>query len=209
MPRRTAPNFSSETAEESSLILLLSIGGGDSSRPPDAKGVLGLSLPDHDPPRPEQEDVQRAALRSYFRKRVPPNDVEDLIQEVFVGLYSRRSAEPIENPEGYLFTVASNTLLRKRRTDARRWAAADELSNLSWVEAITPERILAGRERLDAAMLALRALPDRTRHVFLLHRFEDMTYRAIASQIGISVSAVEKHMMNALRALGAAMEGER
>ena len=50
----------------------------------------------------------------------------------------------------------------------------------------------------------IMALPERTRDVFLLHRFEEMTYSDISQHFGISLSAVEKHMIKALRLLSRA-----
>jgi RNA polymerase sigma-70 factor (ECF subfamily) len=37
--------------------------------------------------------------------------------------------------------------------------------------------------------------------VFLLHRFEGLSYSEIARRLGVSRSAVEKHMMHALQML--------
>ena len=45
----------------------------------------------------------------------------------------------------------------------------------------------------------LGELPERTRVVFLLHRFEELKYAEIARRLEISVSSVEKHMMEAMR----------
>jgi RNA polymerase sigma factor (sigma-70 family) len=69
------------------------------------------------------------------------------------------------------------------------------------VEERTPERVLLDREALETVVDAIAALPPRTREVFVLHRFEEMTCNGIAEQLGISVSAVEKHIMKALREL--------
>ena len=44
---------------------------------------------------------------------------------------------------------------------------------------------------------------------FVLHRFEEMTYPAIAQCLHISVSAVEKQIMNALRLLRDELEKDR
>jgi DNA-directed RNA polymerase specialized sigma24 family protein len=55
----------------------------------------------------------------------------------------------------------------------------------------------------------MEAMPVRTQEIFLLHRFEEMTYPAIAAALGISVSAVEKHIMIALRLLVEGLGGRR
>jgi RNA polymerase sigma-70 factor (ECF subfamily) len=68
-------------------------------------------------------------------------------------------------------------------------------------EELSPERVLLGKEKVVALKNALNELPERTRNVFLLHRFEEFKYREIAQQLGISMSSVEKHMMDAIKHL--------
>ena len=70
-----------------------------------------------------------------------------------------------------------------------------------------PYRALSSKEDLRLAAIALHALPQRTRAIFVLSRLEGLTYREVASQIGISVSAVEKHMMRAIQHMSASFGG--
>ncbi len=53
----------------------------------------------------------------------------------------------------------------------------------------------------------LSALPERTRHIFLLYRLEKMRRAEIASLFGISVSGVEKHIARAVARLALNLEG--
>jgi RNA polymerase sigma factor (sigma-70 family) len=140
----------------------------------------------------------RAALRGYFRKRAAAADVEDLVQEVFLRLQSRRAESEIQDLERYLFVVARHVLASRRSAPVQE--GTDSLLNALHDE-VSPERVMLGRERLDRALTVIASLTPRTRQVFLLHRFEEMTYQSIARRLGISVSAVEKHIMIALRAL--------
>ena len=52
---------------------------------------------------------------------------------------------------------------------------------------------------------ALRSLPERTRQIFLLNRIHGRKYAEIAKAMGLSQSAVEKHMMRALEACKASL----
>jgi RNA polymerase sigma-70 factor (ECF subfamily) len=79
-------------------------------------------------------------------------------------------------------------------------------SELHAEDEIDPQRILGGKEDLHAATAALLRLPERTRTVFILRRLEGRRHRDIAMQLGISVSAVEKHMVRAILHLSQAME---
>jgi RNA polymerase sigma-70 factor (ECF subfamily) len=76
-------------------------------------------------------------------------------------------------------------------------------------EEIDAERVLSGMEELDAAAAALLSLPERTRTIFLLRRLEGYSYRDIAGHLGISVSAVEKHLVKAIRHLAVERDKQR
>lgn len=161
----------------------------------------------------ESDDLQShaSALRRYFRKRVPAGEVDDLVQEVFLSMQARRAQARIENMCGYLFTVAAHVLFHYR-SEARKTGARLERIDEDTIVGATdpsPERLLSSREDLRRLVAALQMLPPRTRDVFVLHRFEEMTYSAIAKSLHISVSAVEKQIMNALRLLKAQLEMDR
>ncbi len=143
------------------------------------------------------------ALRRYFLKRVAAEEIDDLTQEVFLNMHARRSEARIENLQNYLFSVAAHVLARHR---ARR--CVERVSYSEAAEGKVPGRQVPSaedeaisREGLQRLMATLESLPPRSRNVFVLHRFEDMSYQAIACRLQISVSAIEKHIMNALKAV--------
>lgn len=145
-------------------------------------------------------------LRRFFRRRVQDDVADDLAQEVFVSLYARKAEDEIENGTAYLFAIARNVM-------ARHWQKVKSVGqhqmpfDSDYLDAAPlADRRMLDKERLEIVLEALQALPERTRQIFLLHRFDDMTYARIASEFGISVSAVEKHIMNALKALLSATE---
>lgn len=153
----------------------------------------------------------RAPLRGFFSKRVKdPAEVEDLTQEVFLHLVRRAHGGPIEHVKQYVFQIAANAL----RDWGRRRQARDQDAHESFDEEIhqpateiSPERVLLGEEAVKLAVSVLRALPQRTRDVFVLRAMEKRKYLEIAALLGISVRAAEKHMAKALAQLGRAMEG--
>ncbi len=61
----------------------------------------------------------------------------------------------------------------------------------------TPEEMLDVRQRLSAVHATLSRLHPRTRQILLMHRLEGLRYREIAERLGISESAVEKHVAKA------------
>lgn len=149
------------------------------------------------------------ALRAYFHKRAPAHaDPDDLVQDVFARLAGRSHPEAIRHAEGYLFQTAANVLRdQSRRDSARRTGAHDAFDEtLHGGEDFSPERVYEGREVVAALLDALDALPERTRAVFVLQRFDGLRYGDIAASLGISVSSVEKHMMKALAHVARCMD---
>jgi RNA polymerase sigma factor (sigma-70 family) len=140
------------------------------------------------------------ALRRYFLKKVGPNEAEDLVQEVFLSLQVRGRTDQIENVEGYLFRMAANALIRRRQRRKWDWsnhAVLDDALDLG--DEISPERILMGKEEIEQLLRALQALPPRYREALFLHKFEDMTYVAIAARMNTTVKAVDHLIQRALK----------
>ena len=142
----------------------------------------------------------RPALRRYFGKRANQRaDVEDLVQDVLVRLAVRGDCDSIKQPEAYLMRTATNVwrdFLRKKKTHAER--AHEEYIEGSVLEENGPAQELEGRESIHAVLAALGELPTRTRQVFVLCRVEGIRQKSVAKRLGVSVSAVEKHMIRAI-----------
>jgi len=145
------------------------------------------------------------AIRAFVSKRVHPNDLDDVVQDVALKMHQRAGRDGVENVQGYLFQVARSVLAdHGRRSRAGRAGLHDPLEDHNHpVETCPPDRILEHRQELQLMLAALRDLPDRARQAFVLHRFDHMSYADIARHMNISVSAVEKNIMRAMRQLTA------
>jgi RNA polymerase sigma-70 factor (ECF subfamily) len=145
-------------------------------------------------------------LRFMAARRVPPDEAEDLVQDLFVKLESQ-AVGPIAEPRAYLYRMLDNLLLDRRRSAARRarreeaWTAAAGGSALEADDRPSAERLLIDRERLDRVAAALGALPERSLRIFTRYRIDSVPQKEIAAELGISVSAVEKHLQRAYRVL--------
>jgi RNA polymerase sigma-70 factor (ECF subfamily) len=145
-----------------------------------------------------------SALRSWFGRRLRnPVDVDDAVQDVWLRSRSHLSRGLVDNIPAYLFQTAQSVLTdRARRASVRREGHHEPLEEFHHpVEWITPERVLMGEQAMERVLARLGEMPERTRDIFLLHRFENIGYGEIAMRMNISVSAVEKHIMKALRLL--------
>ena len=160
-------------------------------------------LPGRSAKRASDISAYATLLRPYIARHTSPHDVEDVLQETMLRIHQRRNEEGIDSFSAYAFQTARSVMAdRARRDFVRKGRAHTELDEAHHpIELVTPERILAGKETLKRFTTALEDMPERTRHVFILHRFEDMSYADIADHIGVSHSAVGKHMVKALRFL--------
>lgn len=145
----------------------------------------------------------RRSLFSYFRRRTGDlADHEDMVQDVFERLIKRGGASKLEsqNPAAYVFATASSVLNDHLRKKVSRRAGDHEPfdQNRHGGADFSPEHVLIHREQLAQASAVLFQLPERTREVFMLRRIEAMRAADVAARLGISVSAVEKHMRRAI-----------
>lgn len=131
------------------------------------------------------------------------SDAEDLIQEAFVRMqaYCNEGGE-IREPEAFLARTARRLSLNARRDRHDELYVAQSAEELPLMDlGPTPDEVLAADECLKRMTAVLDAVNPRTREVFFLHRLEGLSYAQIARQMGISVSAIEKHVARAAAAL--------
>lgn len=150
----------------------------------------------------------RPALMRFFQRRMPAvADREDLVQEVFLRLARREDLGSIEHVEGYLFQAAGNVLKDWRRHGVRHAVDAHEAieEDLPAEVDFSPERVLLGKDQINALIAALELLPERTRAVFLLYHFDNLPQAEIARRLGIAVRTVENNMAKAHAHIAAVM----
>jgi RNA polymerase sigma factor (sigma-70 family) len=153
--------------------------------------------------------ANQPALIRYVRARYGRDgDAEDVMQDVWLKL-SALDPGPIAEPLAYLYRMAENLVLDRRRSALRRanrereWTVGQIDGTLdSPVDSQPdPERTLLARDRLRRMNEALDALPERTAFSFRSVRVEGTPQKDVAAQLGISLSAVEKHLQRAYRAV--------
>lgn len=155
---------------------------------------------------------QREAMRRFFQARLGPTaDVEDLLQDLYLKAAAADPATAVREPRAYLYRLASNLMMDRWRSSLRsavRDTAWRDVTRTSGPtedvdDAPSAEAVVAGREQIIALMDGLTRLPDKTRTIFRLHKFDGLSYAEVAEHLNVSRSTVEKHMMDALRQLAA------
>jgi RNA polymerase sigma-70 factor (ECF subfamily) len=180
-----------------------------------------IDLPPRTPDAPDEAAPRRfdtflqqhyQGLVQFLRQRtVTEQDAEDAAQESLARLLRYRESEPAYAWKPLLFRIATNVAndhLRQTQTQRHKAHVSLEEQELDSNEP-TPEQRLADQRQLELVLAAIRDLPDKCRHVFLLSRFHDMSNQAIAVRCGISVRMVEKQITKALAACRSRVRGYR
>ena len=144
-------------------------------------------------------DLCRTALRLVHR----PEIAEEIVQDVFVALWEKRDRLHITvSIPAYLSRAVRNRCLNHLKSRAARYDWSEELTEYQHpVESGSPTDELQFSELNEALEHALQQLPEKSRLVYSMSRYEELTYREIATQLDVSVKTVEYHMGQALKQL--------
>lgn len=154
------------------------------------------------------------AIMRFLRVRLANEaDRDDVVQEVFTRLcrienLSDKLSLGSARTRAFLFKTASN-LVRDlyRRETSRHKSNHQPFDDNCMADQTAPiEDRLQSREKLEIVSRAIDSLKPSCRQAFVMSRIDCMSYREIADQMNISVSMVEKHIMNALIALRRAVD---
>lgn len=144
-------------------------------------------------------------LRAFMAARLRcPVTAHDLAQELYLKVAALETRLEVTHARAYLFRMAANLVIDYQRRERRQGGLAVEIEALlSGGGSVSPERQVMAQEELRALVTAVEQLPPATRRVFKRNRFDGQTQREIAAELGISQTAVEKHIRKALARLAA------
>jgi RNA polymerase sigma-70 factor (ECF subfamily) len=148
----------------------------------------------------------REELLAFLTARLRcPFMAQDLVQELFLKIFAAEPGADIANGKAYVFRMAANLATDHHRRQARHTTLTAEIDRYLYGDetAPSPERQAMAQQELRDLIAAVERLSPRTRQVFKRNRFDGMTQREIAVELGISQTAVEKHIRKALGALAA------
>jgi len=145
----------------------------------------------------------------YFAKSyiINPDDVKDLIQNVFTKLWiNRKSLIETTNLQAWLYTVTKNealTLLHQIKI--KEGNKLDYTSRLLSLQYSALQKLEFSEtnlpEILEITQRALLSLNPNCRRVFECSRFKEMSNQEIAAELALSVKTVEAYITKALKVL--------
>lgn len=141
-------------------------------------------------------------IQAFFRRKLRSReDASDLAQEVYLRMLRVKDLDAIHNPEGYLFTIASNLLKEHYLSESRKVkigemtiADVEEIpfETATVEDEIDTERSLARTEEI------LAQLKPKCRTAVIMKYKHGLKYKEIADELGISTNMVKKYLVHAL-----------
>lgn len=147
-------------------------------------------------------------LHNYALRFLADGDaVGDIIQDCFMKLWEKRGELILQSVGALLFRMVRNqclNYLRHKALEDSEWLQSLNLEDHSERLYSTdflddPDQELLFQELKRQVEQTLDALPERSRQIFTMSRFDGMKNREIAEELGISVKVVERHIGRALK----------
>jgi RNA polymerase sigma factor (sigma-70 family) len=137
------------------------------------------------------------------------DEAEDALQSTFLNAHRalQRGVTP-EAEVAWLFTIAHNVCLTRRRSTRRR-GRVESPSDLAAVQDMLPAPSRESPDDLIGLPHALAHMPDNQRRAILLREWQGLSYHEIADELNVSQSAVETLIFRARRTLASNLQSER
>jgi len=133
---------------------------------------------------------------------------EEVVQDVFVDFWKRiQNEKNILNHEAYLrkaIVYRSLDVIKKEKKYTEK-EDVHILENVLSTSELNVESQIIDNERVEYLQKQIDSLPDKTRQIFMLSRFEKMSYQEIAEHTDTKQKTVEYHIMKALSILRKAL----
>lgn len=127
-------------------------------------------------------------------------EAEGIVQEVFVKIWeTRNNLRSDLSFSWFLFTIARNLILNKLQHHQYEMRyQKDFLAETSGDDNNTEEQVFY-RDMSDHINNLIMELPPKRKEIFLLSRFEGLSYQEISEKLNISVKTVEVQISLALK----------
>lgn len=154
----------------------------------------------------------RDALLRFLRARGAADNSEDILQDLWLRV-EEMDDSAVSNPLPYLYRAANNLMHDRYRTNQRARKRDNEWSEITQgtdgaSDLPLPDQALIARQQLAAIEAQIGKEGPRVFQIFRRFRIDGISQRKIAEEMGISLSAVEKDLQKAYRAIAAWRERE-
>jgi len=139
----------------------------------------------------------RPVLRSYLRRRVPADDVDDVVQASFVDLWRTRARyDPARSLEAWALSIARRRAIDHLRSRPLPAVPLGDLAELAGEDGRDHAARLADAAEIRGALLAL---PRAQREAIELAYYADLSQREIAERLRVPIGTIKARTARGLR----------
>jgi len=125
---------------------------------------------------------------------------EEIVQDTFYKFWNNRNNISIQSSlKSYLYGATKNNCLKHIRSEQYKNQYISHIKSTPGPEVKTPADELNAKELHSLIEHTLKSLPEKTRNIFTMNRYQGFTYREIAEKMSISIKTVEANMGKALK----------
>jgi len=148
-------------------------------------------------------DRYKVILQNHAIRKLPEmDDVEDILQELFIDLWEKRANIHLTTGLGnYLYTAVRNRIFNLFYKRQRQTNYLNSLTSVIEKGEYVTDITLREKEFSEIIRNEINLLPPRMKEVFLLHRNESLTYKEIADLLGTSELTVATQIKKSLKTL--------
>ena len=141
--------------------------------------------------------LQRVALRLLGNAE----DAEDMVQEVYMKLWSKRDALPdVQDVEAYCVTLTKNMCIDRLRIAEADKADVDEVP-IMLAATDDVEAQVERRDAVEQVKQIIETLPEHQQQVITLRDMEDCSFEEIAEQTGLTAVNIRMLLSRARRTI--------
>ncbi len=136
-------------------------------------------------------------LVDYVRRRFGDRGfAREVVHDVCVQLMEKPDRVIASHPVALLKRISHNTAVDQCRAEdvRRRLIASVSILPDTASNAADPASVIDAQREIQRLADAVAALPRRCQQVFVMHKIHEMPQAQVASQLGISLKMVEKHL---------------
>lgn len=148
-----------------------------------------------------------ARLNEFARQIVKDEfTAQDIVQDVFIKVWENRKEYDSVNIEAFLFKMVRNKCLdyikhiRVINNNHQELQLSAQVEELYRIDFIGDEPyVLIEEELRNEIESIIDSLPEKCKEVFVLSRINGLKNREIATQLGINIKNVERHISRAIK----------
>ena len=134
-------------------------------------------------------------------KRLPEKEkCQDIIQNVFADLWTRRGELSIESPTAYLHTAVRFQILKQVSRNPKNSFISSQFEK-DLISPLATDSDVLEKEVKALLDLYIVALPEKRRNIFLMHYFEGLSTANIAIKLNVSKKTVQNQLTTASHSL--------